>query len=85
MHASVSEGGGGGGGGGGWWQDSHAEYTFKGGEYWGIPQKNLDHLIRDFLCRLPLLGHSYILSPFHPYIAFMPVQFLTCIKYINYL
>ena len=29
----------------------------------------------DFLCRLPLPGHSYILSPFHPYIAFMPVQF----------
>ena len=30
----------------------------------------------DFLCRLPLPGHSYILSPFHPCIAFMPVQFL---------
>ena len=23
----------------------------------------------DFLCRLPLLGHSYILSPFHPHLA----------------
>ena len=63
------------------------KHTFKGGKYWGIPQKKLDHLVliiyipstSDFLCRLPLPGHSYILSPFHPYIAFMPVQFLCAI------
>ena len=62
------------------------EAHIQGGECLGAsPQKilgNLDHLILDFLCRLPLLGHSYILSPFHPYIAFMPVQFLTCISII---
>ena len=37
----------------------------------------------DFLCRFPLPGHSYILSPFHPYIAFMPVQFLMYISIIT--
>ena len=55
----------------------------QGGGVLGRPPEfflNLDHLILDFLCRLPLLGHSYILSPFHPYIAFMPVQFLMCIS-----
>ena len=59
-----------------------------GGESWCVPQKNLwnlDHLILDYLCRLPLLGHSYILSPFHPYIAFMPVQFLMCINIYNFI
>ena len=34
------------------------------------------------LCRLPLPGHRYILSPFDPYIAFMHVQFM-CISIIH--
>ena len=34
------------------------------------------------LCRLPLPGHRYILSPFDPYIAFMHVQFI-CISIIH--
>ena len=66
------------------------EAHIQGGKYWGTPAPeetgNLDHLIliiiipgtSDFLCRLPLTRHSYILSPFHPYIAFMPVQFHMC-------
>ena len=35
------------------------------------------------LCRLPLPGHRYILSPFDPYITFMHVQFM-CISIIVY-
>ena len=56
--------------------------THSSGESLGASLKkmfgNLGHLILDFLCRLPLLGRSYILSPFYPYIVFMPVQFLIC-------
>ena len=43
-----------------------------------------DHFnIMYLLCRLPLPGHRYILSPFDPYIAFMHVQFM-CISIIHY-
>ena len=65
--------------------------TFKGGCIGASPLKKLGIYIliiyipgtSDFLCRLPLPGHSYILSPFHPFIAFMPVQFLMCISIIT--
>ena len=40
-------------------------------------------IIMYLLCRLPLPGHRYILSPFDPYIAFMHVQFM-CISIIHY-
>ena len=68
------------------------EAHIQGGKVLGHPPpekiRNLVHLIytvytSDFLCRLPLPGHSYILSPFHPYIAFMPVQLHMCISIIT--
>ena len=39
-------------------------------------EESQDPLILYLLSRLPLPGHSYILSPFDPYIAFMHVQFM---------
>ena len=64
------------------------EAHIQGGKVLGHPTRIfggiLDSLILTtsayLLCRPPLPGHSYIISPFHPYIAFMPVQFLQCIS-----
>ena len=68
---------GGGGGGGRTPGIYRVKHTFKGGSIGGIPPEK-DQLIYPVVqifsvARLQLLGHSYILSPFHPYIAFMPV------------
>ena len=56
-------------------------------KHWEFSPSYTDYIpvTSDFLCsyRLPLPGHSYILSPFHPYIAFMPLQFLMCISIIT--
>ena len=57
----------GGGGGGGRTPGSMRSTHSRGESLGASPRKilgNLDHLTLDFLCRLPLLGHSYILSPF---------------------